>query len=69
VSGKRQQQAKSWAQQHTAGAALALKRGEAKTTFPEAELMAANMTEDQLERFASRPARGARARYHTKKKK
>ena len=54
--------AKSWAQQHTAGAALAIKRGEAKESFPEAEAMASSMSEAQLERFASRPAPKKRKR-------
>jgi hypothetical protein len=54
--------ARSWAQQHTAGAALSLKRGEAKKTFPEAEAMAQSMSEAQLERFASRPAPKKRKR-------
>ena len=54
--GGKQMGAKSEAQQHLMGAALAAKRS-GKAAFPEARKVANQMSESQLERFASKGGR------------
>jgi hypothetical protein len=51
--GKKQMHAKSEAQQHLMGAALEAKRT-GKAAFPEAGAVAKEMSQSQLERFASK---------------
>jgi hypothetical protein len=53
--GKKQMHAKSEAQQHLMGAALSAKRG--GKSFPAAKAVASEMSESQLERFASKGGR------------
>jgi hypothetical protein len=57
MPGKKLQRAKTPGQQRLMGAALAVKRGQAKG-FPEARKVARGMSESQLKEFATKPRGG-----------